>query len=459
MTGPPRGEAAAVRRALLPETVAFAHERSRFWRARLEAAGLRRGGRAAAVAAFERLPPLGKAEAAAAGSDLYASGFDRARDRVVLSSGTRREGRAVLLVRRHPEEEAALERHVAGLARPGGARAPRPGPPIVVELWNAAHGLPPGGPAPGTFRAPWMAHPNFPELALAALEDAMRAGRGRIDAVRGSVSALLALAAAAEARSVRLPRFGVAAVGTTAYELTARARRRIEGAFGAPAFDSYSLSELATPAPECRACGAHHFALPPLLSELFPARDGPRRPLRWRAGAVGRLAVTGLHPFVQRTPLLRYDTGDLVRATGYCAARGDDGFRPLGRAADAVFAPVSGVPRPVVFPTDLFRAADEIEGIARALHPLEQLGVLEPCGLGPPKARARAGLAAGRPVVRVEAAARRGAGASRGRAIAVALRARLLAANAGLRRLLGEGGGFAVRIVAPDDLADGLFKP
>jgi hypothetical protein len=169
--------------------------------------------------------------------------------------------------------------------------------------------------------------------------------------------------------------------------------------------------------------------------------------------------LTGLHPFVQRTPLLRYDTGDLVASTGPCETAGDFGIRFLGRAVDAVRGEVEGRLRVLVYPTDLYRIADELEGIARATHPVEELGIVSRCGLGAPKARALAAHDGSRTTVHVEVAVREGATAAERSGLGEILRQGLLSANEALRRHVALGGELVVRVVGACDLADRLFKP
>ncbi len=435
-----------IRRGLLEHTVREAHERSPFWRTRLQAAG------GSPVEAFAGLPLLTKREAAAAGETLYATGFERNLDRVVLSSGTRREGRAVLCVRRQPCEDEAVTRYLELWLPPS---RPAGGTGTLVELWNVAHGLPTGAPTAGVFRVPWMPHVNFLELALSALQDASREGGGRIAVVRGSVSALLTLAAGARHLGVTLRTLGVNALATNSYEATSRTRRLLREAFGEVAIhDSYSLSEFTSPATECEDCGARHFTVPPILPELFELSG--HRALAWAPGTIGRLVLTGLSPFVQRTPLLRYDTGDLVEATGFCAAEGDEGCRPLGRASDAAIIEVDGAPRPVVCPSHLYELVDGLDGIARAPHPVEQLGVLPPSGLGPPRAFARA---TGPRSVVVQVAVEQGLGPARIGQLTDALRAGLISVNRWLEASLAAGAELKIEPVESERLPDRLFKP
>jgi hypothetical protein len=296
-----------------------------------------------------------------------------------------------------------------------------------------------------------MYHANFPELALQALRDAAEAGAGRIDVVRASVSALCTLAAWAEHQRVDLGSLGVQALATHSWELTPRLRTWLHAAFAAKQVDNaYSLSELPSPAPEVQD-GAHVFDQPPLLPELFDAQADAA--LTWSPGAMGRLVLTGLEPFVQRTPLLRYDTGDLVECLAWVPELGDWSFRPLGRRSDTVFAPLEGRPEPLIFPADLHRIADATPELVRAVHPVEALRVVPPSRLGAPKALARwvggtlsVALAVDRACPRIAS-------------IVDGVRAALIEANPRLARYLENGGHARFEAVEPAELDDGLFKP
>ncbi len=56
---------------------------------------------------------------------------------------------------------------------------------------------------------------------------------------------------------------------------------------------------------------------------------------------IGKLIVTNLFPFAQMTPLIRYDTGDLVRR-GSCPSRGYSGFDFLGRRRNCISLETGG---------------------------------------------------------------------------------------------------------------------
>jgi len=374
------------------------------------------------------LPLLDKAIAVDAGDALYADPSPD--DRFVLSSGTTRVGRRVLVVRRGVEEDAALSSYQAAVARHH-ADERRPGPRVLV-LFAAHHGLPSDLPSPAEVRVPWLPHENALELARYALVDAR--DRGLPFAVmRGSVTALLALAAFLEATGVDGTSLGLRYIGANSYELSPRARARLADVYGADVIESYSLSELPMWAPQCPFCGALHLDGAPVLPELVGLHDN--RPLAFGEGNTGRLVLTGLFPYVERTPLIRYDTGDVVTLRPFCEGRGEMGMVVRGRAARTVSVH-SGDDTPVhLFSSDVYRAADSLPSIDRELHALEVLGIVRGAALGAPRVRARA---RGR-TLSVDVVFARGLRASRKDALCDELARRLCAADAALDDAVRHG--------------------
>lgn len=365
---------AALRDYLLGPTLDHAVRGSPFWRRRL-------GTRAARVSRVDELPSLPlttRRELAEAGPRLYTTAPDEL-DQVVLSSGTSREGRLRLLVRRNQAELAAQQDYLVALG------AGRQRPERVLHLHNVQHGLPAGAPALGETRIPWMPHPNMLELAFHHLADGVRA-KAPFRVMRGSVSALLTLAVAAKQRSRDARRFGLRYLGTNSYGVSPRVERLLTRAFGAVVVDNYSLSELPSFASRCARCGALHWEHPPVVPELVDLHTARSVPLE--PGATGELVLTGLYPYVAQTPLIRYATGDVLRVTGWCEARGDFGWRFLGRKKDTVSVQRRGA-RLDVHAEPLYHLLDSAPGIARTRHPVELLGVIEPGELGFPKYRLR----------------------------------------------------------------------
>ena len=91
--------------------------------------------------------------------------------------------------------------------------------------------------------------------------------------------------------------------------------RHLESIFGAPVQQAYGLNEIGLVATLCEA-GRYHVHREHCLVEIVDEAGWP-----CRAGAAGRLLLTGLNNFAM--PLLRYDSNDLVTAV--------DGPCPCGR--------------------------------------------------------------------------------------------------------------------------------
>ncbi len=364
----------ALRDYLLGPTLDHAAHQSPFWHQRL-------AGKAAlvdGVAGLPLLPVTTRAQLAAAGVDLYA-GTTALSDQVVLSSGTTREGRQRLLVRRSREELQAQGEYVRMLGAGVGA------PDRVLHLHNVQHGLPVGDPPPGEVRVPWMPHPNMVELAFHQLCAAADAGNP-FTVVRGSVSAVLTLAVAGRERGINTAALGVRCLGTNSYGVTPRVQALLEHAFGAVVLDNYSLSELPSFASRCAQCGALHWQHPPTAPELV--HPTTLKAVELQPGATGMLVLTGLFPYVQRTPLIRYATGDTLAVTAWCEHRGDWGWQFLGRHKDTLVLRRGKATLPL-YAEPLYHLMDGALGVARTRHPVEVLGLVKPGQLGFPKYRAR----------------------------------------------------------------------
>lgn len=108
------------------------------------------------------------------------------------------------------------------------------------------------------------------------------------------------------------------------------------------------------------------------------------RPVRRGAGV---LVLTGLFPFVQAMPLIRYWTGDLVEQGPRCAQAAFPGIRWLGRAAStpAWKDPKTGVRHAVVAPVDLVDFLESRPETARIAHPVATLGLIRSGECGPPR--------------------------------------------------------------------------
>src|SRR5206468_2493142 len=114
---------------------------------------------------------------------------------------------------------------------------------------------------------------------------------------------------------------------TGGWYLSSAWRRHFEELLGACVLDSFGFSEIAEAnAVECLDCGWYHAGPAAIVEVLDPDSDAPVD------SGPGLLAVTSLFPWVRDLVLLRYAPGDVVEIGPECPARGERGFRYLGRS-------------------------------------------------------------------------------------------------------------------------------
>lgn len=141
--------------------------------------------------------------------------------------------------------------------------------------------------------------------------------------------------------------FGIAAINTTGSHLSAHRRKFLRDAWGAAVNDYFTLTEIIGGAMRCHGC--EHFHLDPLVvGEVVDVDTG--LPV---GQGVGALVLTSLHPFVQMQPLVRYETGDLVRRSeSECV--GTMTFEFLGKRRNAVGLRRDGRTDWLIFPAPLY---------------------------------------------------------------------------------------------------------
>jgi phenylacetate-coenzyme A ligase PaaK-like adenylate-forming protein len=94
--------------------------------------------------------------------------------------------------------------------------------------------------------------------------------------------------------------------------------------------DNFSFAELFLSAAKCLKCGFYHFN-PYGIAEVLDIHSNQRID-----SGRGRLFVTGLYPFTQMTPLIRYSTGDLVEIKKVNCIQGQYGYLCLGRQKNSL---------------------------------------------------------------------------------------------------------------------------
>ncbi len=320
------------------------------------------------------MPTLDKAEAALHQQQLW-SPLARAGTGVV-SSGTSRGQGPLLIV---PRSSAELEASVA-FARtwvdwtPPISQSVARG--LALEVRTMHHGMGEGAPAPGRLRMPW----TYTQIAfrqLAQLLGASHRGK-RVTSLIIGLGALRPATAWLLENGLDPAAFAVRLIGTNGFRLSPFWRARLEQMWNAQVWDNFSLSEFATPAMQCRECGHHHWLTPPVLHEVLDVVSG--EPID---RGIGELTMTGLQPFMQAMPLIRYRTGDLAEIGSRCRLARQQGFSPRGRISHSIF----DGNRLLVSGQDVSDAIEGEAGVARHPHPVETLGLVKSRDAGPVKFR------------------------------------------------------------------------
>ncbi len=358
-----------------------------------------------------------------------------------VSSGTTRVGKRFFRVERCPEETEALEEFYEMV----GAGEARKNLPLTLHILTPNHGLPSTAAPPNTLRIAWAYARNVMNLVEQALRSEV--GGRRITVMRVSMSVLKQLTVWFREQGIDTREFGLQEIGTYAAQVTPRWRAIVEEAWGARVFDNYSLSELKTAATECDGCGFYHFTEPPIVAEYLDPRTGAPSD-----DEIAHLVLTGLYPYVQRTPLIRYATNDLVRRGPVCAAAGSAGFRFVGRRNQTLFDDEHWL----LLPALLEVIVDDEGEVARHIHPSERAERMPLGSVG--DAKFRAALVDGRVVVTVATIYDPALFPHNVAALRERLRARILDAHPGLR---ASGRALDVELVsgsAEDDFGDWFVK-
>jgi hypothetical protein len=295
----------------------------------------------------------------------------------VVSSGTTRTGSEVppLNVLHSVEEAEAIR----GDSSADPIDEPDLHPGWTLVSVGVSHGLPNGARNSDELMVPWMYHRNALHMLETVLTRPQPDGR-RVTAMRISAGGLKTFTTWLLQRGKDPSALGLRLIGSNGSRVSTWWRRLIEETFRADLYDNYSLSEFATPATECKACGWLHFGWPPVLYEVLDLVTGERRP----EGA-GRLVLTGLHPYVQKMPLVRYDTGDAVELGSFCRVGAAQRIRFLGRIRRGLILPDARGGSFVLAPSNVQDVLEAMPETERNPHPFEELGYLRSRELGLPR--------------------------------------------------------------------------
>lgn len=239
---------------------------------------------------------------------------------------------------------------------------------LVLEIADDFHGAGTKGSESGAIRVPFSqpAHGHW-IINLLGSEFESPQGMKRIGVIQGLLGHVQALTLFLIQSGVDPGIFNVRDIATTGYFLTSAWRAFLERSWRAKIVDTYSLSEFAgNGAVECELCGCLHFIAPTIVGEVVDVFT--RTPISPTEGQIGGLVLTGLVPFYQRQPLIRYWTGDLVEFGPTCSWD-DFGFKFRGRAAHSIVWQKQGQSLGVLLEGDIAEVLSDIPELYRPLVP------------------------------------------------------------------------------------------
>jgi phenylacetate-coenzyme A ligase PaaK-like adenylate-forming protein len=270
---------------------------------------------------------------------------------ILYTSGT--EGRE-LLVPVSAEEIAAAERLL------GPATTLVPGDrPLAMTLVRVGH----GGQLFSADAPSIPAHIQYgPDQLLSLLRRRydFPGVEPRISTLEGNLLTHIKLIDMLRARGIDGRDLGIELVLTTGWYVTPHKRRTIEAFWGATLLDRYGVTEVNGDAKQCPGCGGFHFD-PFVIAEAIDPSSGAAV-----TRGTGSLILTGLFPFNQVAPKIRYALGDLVSVDPAPACGlAEPAYRFLGRAAHSLFRAERGGTRYILFPTEVADVIDDYPQVVR----------------------------------------------------------------------------------------------
>lgn len=160
-------------------------------------------------------------------------------------------------------------------------------------------------------------------------------------------------------RGIDPKRFGLETISVSGWYLTKWERRFLQELWGVFLLDRYGVTEVHGDSKWCHACEHYHFDFT-VIPEVLDIDTG--EPIK---EGVGQLILTGLFPFNQAVPKIRYVIGDLVEIRTTDCGSTEPGVRFLSRLKDAVPAAMGSKSRYLLFPTDVAEVLAALPDVAR----------------------------------------------------------------------------------------------
>jgi phenylacetate-coenzyme A ligase PaaK-like adenylate-forming protein len=311
-----RSKADQVREHLLPLTLRHAVENSDFYRQRLGnlAPTLSR------ISELSELPLLHKRDLVDHLDELRT--FDTYPDFLMFTSGTTGNPLPVPVYRSEIEagNQLLLPPIRAALSRDF---------PLTVTVLRVGHGnhvLNPEVPS-------IPCHINYGLDQLIRVLSATHWVNGRYRAVEHlelNVLNLREITAKLLSSGVEPASFGLTRILTSGWYLSPHERARLEETWRVELVDRYGVTEVNGDAKWCRTCQAYHFDFLLIPEFLDPETARPVE------SGVAHMVITGLFPFNQAVPKIRYFVDDLVEVSEASCGIAEKAVRFLARSNDCV---------------------------------------------------------------------------------------------------------------------------
>jgi phenylacetate-coenzyme A ligase PaaK-like adenylate-forming protein len=263
---------------------------------------------------------------------------------VMYTSGT--EGKE-LLVPVSPDEIAAGEKYFSGILPEITEK------PLTLSLVRVGHGGQWFSPSVPTIPA----HVTFgPEQVISLLRRRYNfpGVENRISVVEGNLLTLRSLTSNLKELGIDGKDFGIKVIMTTGWYLTPSQRNELESFWSATVIDRYGVTEVNGDAKQCLSCGKFHFDPVVIPETVHPVTKAPV------LDGVGGMVLTGLWPFNQVAPKIRYELGDVVKVNSRPTCRiSDPSFEFLGRHNQSIFLIDGANIRYLLFPTEIADVLDE----------------------------------------------------------------------------------------------------
>lgn len=334
-----------VREYLLRYTVQHAHSRSPFYRKRIG----RLAGTIETLADLAKLPLLEKSDLTEHLDDLRT--FQRYPDYLMYTSGTTG---APLEVPVYREETEACEKFlIAGWQEKSDGNIPLTG--MVIRVGHGTHIL--TGSVPSI-----PIHINYgldQFLKMMRSEHWVGGHYQRIEILDANVLSIRQITKELIYQGIDPRSLEVDTIVLAGWYLPSWERRFLAETWGSLILQKYGVTEVHGDARLCLDCDYYHFDFTVIPEVLDP---DSRQPIE---EGVGLMALTGLYPFNQAIPKIRYVVGDLVElAETECRSR-EKGVRFLSRAGDAVRLSSAPAGPWSLFSSDVAEALAPLPDVAR----------------------------------------------------------------------------------------------